>query len=135
MLDTVLIISFIGSNGCPFLQWNCSTRVLASSWILSSSDCFPNPKSLMLWRANLRVVFHLGLNAIPKQKRQTLCIMAFWFCCNFSQTLVYPCVLNFSAFCKMAETTSEFLQRMCYLLYCCLVLDLSAGTFSIGSQQ
>ena len=55
ILDTALTISASGSNGWPFLLRNCSTRASASSWILLSIERFPKPKSLMLWRANLRV--------------------------------------------------------------------------------
>ena len=48
MLAMVLWISSEGSNGWPFLLRNCSARAMASSWILSSSDCLPKPKSLIL---------------------------------------------------------------------------------------
>ena len=59
LIDMVIIrlTSLIGSFS---LAVKVSLKVLASSWITSSKDFFPTPKSRMLCNANRRIFFHLS---------------------------------------------------------------------------
>ena len=60
--------SSVRSTGWPLVFPISSTKKLASSRILSSSDLFPRPKSLMLTNVNRRLSDQFLLKMIPKVK-------------------------------------------------------------------